>query len=192
MAEPGVMLTEHRMGNEQDVHALRLLPPEVGFALPTRRRGLPPDRVGVRHGIGETIRTVFEHSAGGVVLTADGMLVVVRTRNLAGRSVVTLPKGLLEAGERAVDAARREVTEETGLEVRAAERAPAGVVEYWFVRDRVRVKKRVDFFRFTVTGGDPALHDDEVDDVVILEPSAAMGKLTYPAEREVVRKALTS
>jgi len=26
MAEPGVMLTEHRMGNEQDVHVLRLLP----------------------------------------------------------------------------------------------------------------------------------------------------------------------
>ncbi len=190
MAVPGVMLTEHRMGDEQDVHVLRLLPPELGFALPTRRTGFPPTRIGLRPGIGGVIRTVFEHSAGGVVLTADGRLVVVQARNLAGRPVVTLPKGLLEAGEQAIEAARREVTEETGLEVRAADRARAGVVEYWFVRDRVRVKKRVDFFRFTVTGGDPALHDDEVDEVVILEPLAAIGKLTYPAEREVVSKAL--
>ena len=124
------------------------------------------------------------------MLTTDGRLVVVQARNLAGQPVVTLPKGLLEAGEQAIEAARREVTEETGLEVRAADRARAGVVEYWFVRDRMRVKKRVDFFRFTVTGGDPALHDDEVDEVVILEPLAAMGKLTYPAERDVVSKAL--
>jgi len=123
--------------------------------------------------------------------TTVGVLVVVRTRNLAGQSVDTLPKGQLEAGEQAIEAARREVTEETGLEVRAADPARAGVVEYWFVRDRVRVKKRVDFFRFAVTGGDPALHDNEVDEVVLLEPSAAMGKLTYPAERDLVRKALT-
>ena len=139
---------------------------------------------------GDPMKTVFEYSAGGIVLTADGMLVVVRTKNLAGRPVVALPKGLIEAGEKALEAARREVTEETGLEVRATGDAPAGLVEYWFVRDRVRVKKRVDFFRFAVVGGNTALHDDEIDEVVILEPAAAMGSLSYPAERDVVAKAL--
>ena len=136
------------------------------------------------------MKTVFEHSAGGVVLTADGNLVVVRTTNLAGRPVVTLPKGLIETGEKAVRAACREVTEETGLEVTAVGDSPIDILEYWFVRDRVRVKKRVVFFRFTVEGGSTALHDDEVDEVLVLDPAAAVGMLSYPTERDVVRKTL--
>ena len=141
-------------------------------------------------GSGGTIKTVFEHSAGGIVLTTDGKLVVVRTRNLAGRPVVTLPKGLVETGETALAAARREVTEETGFEVRAGARAAAGATEYWFVREGVRVRKRVEFFRFTVTGGDPARHDREVDEVLALEPGSALAMLSYPGERAVVEKAL--
>lgn len=115
---------------------------------------------------------------------------MIRTRNLAGQPVVTLPKGLVETGETALSAARREVTEETGFQVRAFTRAPAAATGYWFVRERVRVRKRVEFFRFTVTGGEPARHDHEVDDVLVLEPESALAMLTYPGEREVVEKAL--
>ena len=136
------------------------------------------------------MRTVFERSAGGIVLPGDGRLVVVRTTNLGGRPVVTLPKGLLETGETAVSAARREVREETGFEVRAVADTPAGVVEYWFVRDRVRVRKRVDFFRFTTIGGSPDLHDGEIDEVLVVGAGDAIDMLSYPAERRVVRKAL--
>lgn len=136
------------------------------------------------------MRTVFERSAGGIVLTGDGRLVVVRTTNLRGRPVVTLPKGLLERGESAVSAARREVREETGFEVRAIADTPADVVEYWFVRDGVRVRKRVDFFRFTTIGGSPDLHDGEVDEVLVVGAADAIDMLSYPAERRVVRKAL--
>lgn len=124
------------------------------------------------------------------MLTSDGKLVVIRTRNLAGRPVVTLPKGLVETGETALAAAAREVTEETGFQVRAVTRAPAAATVYWFVRERVRVRKRVEFFRFTVTGGDPARHDHEVEEVLVLEPESALAMLTYPGEREVVEKAL--
>lgn len=124
------------------------------------------------------------------MLTADGKLVVVQTRNLAGRPVVTLPKGLVETGETALSAALREVTEETGFEVRVTTPVPVGATEYWFVRHPVRVKKRVEFFRFTVTGGDPAGHDHEVDEVLVLEPESAIAMLSYPTEREVVEKAL--
>ena len=137
------------------------------------------------------MRTVFERSAGGIVHTADGRVVVVRTTNLKGEPVVTLPKGLLEAGESAISAARREVTEETGFEVRATPGAPAGVLEYWFVRERVRVKKRVEFFRFTVVGGSADLHDGEIDEVLVVEEATAVDMLSYPSERDLVRKALT-
>ena len=124
------------------------------------------------------------------MLTAGGRLVVVQTRNLAGEPVVTLPKGIVEAGETALSAARREVTEETGFEVRATTPAIVGTTEYWFVRERFRVKKRVDFFRFAVTGGAPACHDHEVDQVLVLQPESAIARLSYPTEREVVEKAL--
>ena len=190
MTAPGVMLTEDRVRNCQDVHVLRLLTPAVGFAGPARRGGASTKANGAYHRIGGTIKTVFEHSAGGIVQTAGGKLVVVQTRNLAGRPVVTLPKGLVETGETALSAARREVTEETGYEVRATTPSPAGVTEYWFVRERVRVRKRVEFFRFTVTGGDPARHDGEVDQVLVLEPESAIAMLSYPTEREVVQEAL--
>lgn len=150
----------------------------------------PSGRDGARRRIGGTIKTVFEHSAGGIVLTGNGKLVVIRTRNLAGRAVITLPKGLVESGETALSAARREVTEETGFQVRAGTPAPAGATEYWFVREGVRVRKRVEFFRFTVTGGDPAHHDHEVDEVLVLDPASALAMLSYPGERTVVEKAL--
>lgn len=135
----------------------------VGFALPGHHDGASKGRKRASYRIGGAIKTVFEHSAGGIVQTSGGELVVVQTRNLAGQPVVTLPKGLVEAGETTRSAARREVTEETGFDVRLTTQAPAGVAEYWFVRGRVRVKKRVEFFRFTVTGGDPDRHDEEVD-----------------------------
>ena len=108
--------------------------------------------------------TVFEHSAGGIVLTPDGRLVVVRTKNLKDDTVFALPKGQLEIGETAADAAQREVVEETGYLVERVGEPPQ-TASYWFVRDGTRVKKRVDFFRFDVVGGDSADHDSEIDEV---------------------------
>lgn len=136
------------------------------------------------------MKTVFEHSAGGIVETANGKLVVIRTVNLKGKPVVTLPKGLLESGESPLAAARREVCEETGFEVQATSETPVGALEYWFVRDGFRVKKRVDFFGFAVVGGDASLHDgSEVTEVLVLSPPDAITLLSYPAEAELARDA---
>ena len=134
------------------------------------------------------MKTVFEHSAGGIVVTADGKLALVRTVNLKGNPVITLPKGLLERGESPLVAARREVREETGFEVRAIGEAPVGVLDYWFVREGVRVKKRVDFFAFEVVGGDASLHDREIDQVLVLSPPDAIAMLTYPTEARLARE----
>ena len=133
--------------------------------------------------------TVFEHSAGGIVLTPDGRLVVVRTKNLKGDTVFALPKGQLEIGETAADAAQREVVEETGYLVERVGEPPQ-TASYWFVRDGTRVKKRVDFFRFDVVGGDSADHDSEIDEVLALDIEVGVERLTYKSEREMARKAL--
>lgn len=133
--------------------------------------------------------TVFEHSAGGIVLTDDGRLVIARTTNLKDEPVFALPKGHLHPGETAREAARREVTEETGYLVDHVT-GPARTVSYWFVRDRIRVRKRVDFFRLVVVGGDPTDHDSEIDEVLALDPGEGAELLTYKSERTIALRAL--
>lgn len=58
--------------------------------------------------------------AGAVVLDADGRLLVVQRGRAPAAGRWSLPGGRVEVGERAADAARREVHEETGLEVEVA------------------------------------------------------------------------
>ena len=50
-------------------------------------------------------------SAGGVVLNKDGKILVVNQNNNSW----SLPKGHIEEGEKAIDSAKREIYEETGL-----------------------------------------------------------------------------
>jgi diadenosine hexaphosphate hydrolase (ATP-forming) len=52
-------------------------------------------------------------SAGGVVMGHAGVL-LIKVKNLQGQVVWTFPKGHLEPGETAEEAALREVEEETG------------------------------------------------------------------------------
>ena len=57
-------------------------------------------------------------AAGGLVFDDEGRVVLVKHRASSGwADVWVTPGGILEAGERADDAFRREVREETGLEI---------------------------------------------------------------------------
>src|SRR6266511_263265 len=88
-------------------------------------------------------------AAGGVVIRegepgpsgrAGGQEVV-----LAGREGMwVLPKGTPDSDERIEETAKREVREETGLDVRIVR--PLGTIEYWFALPRQRVHKTVHFF----------------------------------------------
>ncbi len=56
-----------------------------------------------------------EVGVGGVVLAPDGRILLARRSQEPGRGRWSFPGGRLEWGESLYDAARREVTEETGL-----------------------------------------------------------------------------
>lgn len=117
------------------------------------------------------------------------VLVIVPARRAAdGSHVLGLPKGHLDEGETAVQAATREVREETG--VTAEPVRELGEVRYWYVRDRNRVAKSVYFFLFRYVGGDPADHDEEVLEVRWMGLAEATRELSYPGEREMVARAL--
>lgn len=130
-----------------------------------------------------------EVSAGGVVVHEGQVLVIVPTRRAAdGSQVLALPKGHLDEGETIVQAATREVREETGMVVELVREL--GEVRYWYMRDRRRVAKSVHFFLFRLLGGDLADHDDEVLEARWMGLSEAQKALSYAGEREMVARAL--
>ncbi|HTD58380.1 MAG TPA: NUDIX domain-containing protein, partial [Solirubrobacteraceae bacterium] len=105
-----------------------------------------------------------------------------------GSHVLGLPKGHLDEGETSLQAATREVREETGVEAELV--CDLGEVRYWYVRDRRRVAKSVVFFLFRYASGDPADHDDEVLEARWMDLAEAREGLTYPGERDMVARAL--
>ena len=117
-------------------------------------------------------------------------VVLVRVRSPKGELRWVLPKGLIEPGEAAEQAARREVREETGFETDVA--GPAGEVEYWFVMDGARHHKRVRFFLMWITGGRAEDHDAEVEEVALFPPEQVLSIMAYADERRVVADVLAA
>ena len=139
-------------------------------------------------------RNISETSAGGLIwrrgASDDFEVVLVRP---AGRDAWCLPKGLIEKGESAEDAAVRECREETGLAVSPVE--PLGQISYVYSRrteaagSLIRVFKNVYFFLMKFEGGDPAAHDHEIDEVAWMGLDEAMRRASYKSERELITKA---
>jgi len=123
------------------------------------------------------------------VIRGDETIVIVPTRRAAnGRSVVALPKGHVDPGETAPEAAAREVREEAGVEADLVEKL--GDVRYWYQRDGRRIAKVVSFYLFDYRSGDVADHDAEVEEARWVTLDEALGQLSYRGEKEMVQRAL--
>jgi ADP-ribose pyrophosphatase YjhB (NUDIX family) len=129
-------------------------------------------------------------SAGGVILDGDGRVVLTARRTFGGELHWGLPKGQVEPGEAVPDAARREAAEETGLEVEIL--GPLPTIDYWYVDKArsARVHKFVHYFLMRATGGDPAAHDFETEEVAVLDPGEAVDRASFKSERELIRTAV--
>jgi polyphosphate kinase len=129
----------------------------------------------------ETGAAMIEVHAAGAVLIRDGkVLLVHRPRH----DDWTFPKGKLDPGEAAADAAVRELREETGLwgvvdrEIRSTryldDRGRRKQVRYWLMRD----------------GGGEFTANDEVDELIWVTPEEAERLLTYTYDIEVLEDAV--
>ena len=92
----------------------------------------------------------------------------------------TLPKGKLEPGETAEQAALREVEEETGLRARIVR--PLGCTEYVDRRGR---DKTVCYWVMNAEGG-RFTPNDEVDQLRWLTVDEALDLLTYPGDKALL------
>ena len=134
--------------------------------------------------------SVEETSAGGLVVdqqspTARGALIGRIDRR--GRLLWSLPKGHIEPGETAEEAAVREVEEETGII--ASVRAFLGSIDYWFVAEDRRIHKTVHHFLLRAVGGKLSDADYEVAEVAWVPLADLPSRLAYADERRLVRRA---
>jgi 8-oxo-dGTP pyrophosphatase MutT (NUDIX family) len=129
-----------------------------------------------------------EFSAGGLVVRrfhGRPWLACIRVK---GGEVLALPKGHIDPGESAAEAATREVREETGLDATLVEKLED--VRYWYRRSDARVFKVVSFYLFRYRSGSVRDHDHEVDSAEWVPLADAPLLLAYPGERSVAEAAL--
>ena len=133
------------------------------------------------------LRQVDEFSAGGLVVDLAGSeprgALLGRT-DRQGRLLWSLPKGHIEAGETAEQAAIREVEEETGIAGEIV--AELGTIDFWFVADGRRIHKTVRHYLMRRVGGELSDADVEVDEVAWVPLTEIRRQLAYPDERGLV------
>jgi 8-oxo-dGTP pyrophosphatase MutT (NUDIX family) len=105
-----------------------------------------------------------------------------------GSRVLALPKGHIDPGENALQAATREVREETGVVGEPV--TELGETRYWYRRDGQTIPKSVSFYLFSYVEGDTEDHDDEVEEARWIALQEAQSELSHAAEREMVARAV--
>ena len=158
-------------------------------ATPPRRRTTPSGRPG-RKAARPRLQRVEETSAGGLVVDRDRGPVpraaLIGRIDRRGRLLWSLPKGHVEEGETAEDAAIREVMEETGITRRVV--APLGTIDFWFVADGRRIHKTVHHYLLVATAGELSDDDIEVAQVEWVPLDDLHERLAYADERRLMEK----
>jgi len=134
-----------------------------------------------------------EFSAGGLLVRRiRGAWMVAALRPAGARpGTWVLPKGHIDRGESAEQAALREVGEETGL--RGTPLTRVGDIEYWYTAEGERVLKRVSFFLLAYAGGRigqlPEAFRHEVAEARWLPLDSAAELLAFGGERRIAERA---
>ncbi|PZS29592.1 MAG: NUDIX hydrolase [Pseudonocardiales bacterium] len=136
-----------------------------------------------------SLQRVEETSAGGLVVQGSGTDArgaLIGRIDRRGRLLWSLPKGHIEPGETAEQAAVREVAEETGITGRVVEKL--GTIDFWFVAESRRVHKTVHHYLMVAEAGELSDADVEVAEVAWFLLSEMGDRLAYDDERKLAAK----
>jgi len=136
------------------------------------------------------MKTKFEHSAGGVVVYKDKVLIITTT-NLKNEVVHTFAKGHIENGETEQQAAVREVEEETGLKAEIINKIKD--VKYWFVFNNEKIQKKVSWFLMSPVSEDlvdklcPDTEEEKIHKVEWIDLNEVEKILSYDLDKELIQ-----
>lgn len=126
-----------------------------------------------------------EFSAGGIVFNESGQVLLTKHSQNKHWS---FPKGLIDPGQTAQQAAIREVKEEGGIEAKILDKV--GYSKYVYTFNGEKIFKVVTYFLMTYLSGDIGDHDWEVEETGWYTPQEALKQLTFSQDKELFKKAL--
>ncbi|MCX6706333.1 MAG: NUDIX domain-containing protein [Candidatus Woesebacteria bacterium] len=134
-----------------------------------------------------------EFSSGGVVYRKEKnkilwLVTKSAVSDLYPKAVWRLPKGWIDEGEKAEEAALREVREEGGVEAKIIQKIET--IRYFFTTsDKTKILKFVTFYLTEWAKDLPEGFDEETSEIAWLSYEEAYKKLSFSGEKQVLKKA---
>ncbi len=128
-----------------------------------------------------------EFSAGGIVFRSEPEGILWLVIKPTGNEKWRLPKGGIDRGESSVAAAKREVSEEAGVEVEVLSKI--GEEKYWFIQDKQKIFKTVVFYLMKYLQEASLGFDWETEAIDWLEFEEAKKRLAFEKEITLLEKA---
>ena len=132
-----------------------------------------------------------DFAAGGIVLAGNKILLVKnRLREEFKKNYSSgfwgFPKGHLEEGENTLEAAEREVFEETGFEVKCIGDKPIAESRY-SIEYGETIKKTVWFYEMKIIKEFVKEPDHEIEEIAIVSEKKALDLLTYDEDKKILK-----
>jgi bis(5'-nucleosidyl)-tetraphosphatase len=139
------------------------------------------------------MQTVSDYSYGAVPFnreTGEINIFLIHQYGSNGDVFWTFPKGHAEEGESPENAARREVSEETGLVIRTLYTDFVYTSSYSFQHNDVRINKTVEYFLAETAREYQIVEHDEVADAGWFTIKKAEALLTFVIAKDVLKQAV--
>jgi len=131
-----------------------------------------------------------DFAAGGIAISND-MVLIVKNKPDPDRNddgYWGFPKGHLEKGEKPLEAALREVSEETGFTVSAENNLkPISEIKYSYVWEKQEIEKTVWYYKMVIIEAFAKEPDDEVLEVALKDYESAYDMLSFDNDKKLLR-----
>ena len=133
-----------------------------------------------------------DFAAGGLVIHKKRIL-LVRNRlteeykNAYASGFWGFPKGHLDEGESPIEAAEREVFEETGFLVKSSNKKPINESKYRIKKGGVEVQKTVWLYEMEVKDSFYKEPDEEIEEVALVDYDKAFELLDYKEDKKILK-----